>query len=137
MSKTGPGGNRFAAFTPAPEVGSAPVQQKAPAAPKPSQLKEAKKITIKPKKDMPKVDDGQGEFADVSEKPQVQRNRANPRDNRYKGGEDGEGRGRGGEGRGRGGGRGRGDGERRGRGDGGARRRDEAQKDTVDADGNP
>ena len=136
------GGNRFAAFTPAPEAGTtAPVQQQkqAPKAPP----KEAKKITIKPKKDQPKVDDGQGEFADVNEKQNVKRERANPRENRGRRGGDEDGERRGGEGRGRGGGRGRGDGERRPRGDGGPRRggrgdgRDRVRNQAVDEDGNP
>ena len=91
---------------------------------------------------MPKTDDGQGEFADVADKKEGNRNRANPRENRGRrgGDEDGEQR-RGGEGRGRGG-RGRGDGERRGRGDGGPKRRGGAdgrdrRANAVDEDGNP
>jgi len=93
---------------------------------------------------MPKTDDGQGEFADVADKKEGNRNRANPRENRGRrgGDEDGEQR-RGGEGRGRGG-RGRGDGERRGRGDGGPKRRgapdggrDRVRTNAVDEDGNP
>lgn len=109
-------------------------------------------MVIKPKRDQPKQDDGQGEFADVSEKKQggfgEKRGGRGGRGGRGRGdGEDGERRGGGerrgrgdgenrGEGRGRGERRGRGDGERRGgrgRGDAGNRVRNQA----TDEDGNP
>ena len=104
-------------------------------------------MVIKPKRDMPKQDDGQGEFADVSDKKfGEKRGGRGGRGGRGRDGEDGERRGDGenrGEGRGRGGGRGRGDGERRGRGADGPKRRggpdgrNRVRNQATDEDGNP
>lgn len=98
-------------------------------------------MVIKPKRDQPKGDDGQGEFADVSDKNfGAKRGGRGGRGGRRDGEEgerrnDGENRG---EGRGRGG-RGRGDGERRPRGDGERRggRGGYNRNKAVDEDGNP